>query len=165
MDVRLDPQRGTLDIILDQHGTTYSSRIISEGTLRVLALCAVAASPWPASLLAFEEPENGVQPRRIELIAKLVEKMARGSRNGGPPRQVVITTHSPTLLATMFRLKRNEPDAVTLLRCSQVGDSTRLDTIDKVEPLFESTTINESLQSPEDPANIESMIVRGYFDG
>lgn len=74
--MQLDERRGTLDILIRQGGVEYSSRVVSEGTLRVLALCAVAVNPWAGSLLAFEEPENGVHPRRLDLIARLLMSLA-----------------------------------------------------------------------------------------
>lgn len=45
LSVDLDKRRGTLDILVRQDGVEYSSRIVSEGTLRVLALCAIAVNP------------------------------------------------------------------------------------------------------------------------
>ena len=57
LTVDLDKHRGTLDLLIRQGGVDYSSRIVSEGTLRVLALCAITVNPWGGSLLAFEEPE------------------------------------------------------------------------------------------------------------
>ena len=43
--VDLDERRGTLDLTIRQDGVEYSSHIVSEGTLRVLALCAIAVNP------------------------------------------------------------------------------------------------------------------------
>ena len=70
LSVDLDQRRGTLNLLIRQAGVDYSSRVVSEGTLRVLALCTIALNPWSDSLLALEEPENGVHPRRIELIGR-----------------------------------------------------------------------------------------------
>jgi hypothetical protein len=58
--------------------------------LRVLALCAIAVNPWNGPLSAFEEPENGVHPRRLELIADLLTSLALEQG-----RQLVVTSHSP----------------------------------------------------------------------
>ena len=58
LSVDLDEKRGTLDIQVRQDGAAFSSRIISEGTLRVLALCAIAGNPWAKGLIAFEEPRT-----------------------------------------------------------------------------------------------------------
>src|SRR5207247_4910078 len=102
LTVDLDKRRGTLDVQIRQGGTDFSSRIISEGTLRVLALCAIAVNPWGGSLLAFEEPENGVHPRRLELIVQLLTSLAleRG-------RQVVVTTHSPLFCDSVLKGARS----------------------------------------------------------
>jgi len=112
--VDLDKRRGTLDIVVRQNAIEYSSRIISEGTLRVLALCAIAVNPWSGSLLAFEEPANGVHPRRLELIADLLTALAveRG-------RQVLVTTHSPLFCGAIFRKKREFRDQIGLYRVRQ----------------------------------------------
>jgi predicted ATPase len=119
LEVVLEKQRGTLDIVIRQEGTPFSSRVISEGTLRVLALCAIAANPWPGRLVAFEEPENGVQPRRIETIAELLVSMS-------DHRQVLVTTHSPTLISALAQHNRERPDQIQLLHCVQEGRLTRI---------------------------------------
>ncbi len=110
LDVDLDPRRGILDILITQDGTPYSSRVVSEGTLRVLALCCLAGNPWPGELIAFEEPENGVHPRRIEVVADLLGSIAERGQS-----QVVVTTHSPTLIAAMLQRSMADPDRVEAL--------------------------------------------------
>lgn len=157
LDVDLDPRRGTLDIVICQDGTPYSSRVVSEGTLRVLALCCLAGNPWPGELIAFEEPENGVHPRRIEVIADLLASMAAQGRS-----QVVVTTHSPTLIGAMLRRAREAPGQIKLFRCFQKGRATQVKSFD-VGPLFEDQEISGSLSSPED-AGIEALMTRGWLD-
>lgn len=160
LDVDLDPRRGTLDIVIEQDGTTYSSRVVSEGTLRVLALCAIAANPWPAGLVAFEEPENGVHPRRLEVIADLLLAMASNSGS-----QVIVTTHSPTLIAAMARRSRAEQGNIALLRCSQEGRETKIRPFEPFGPLFEDEEIRRSLTGQEDEGLIEGALLRGWLDG
>ncbi len=48
------------------------ARVVSEGTLRVLGLLALGGAKEPPALIGFEEPENGVHPRRIRDIAKIL---------------------------------------------------------------------------------------------
>ncbi|HZF11962.1 MAG TPA: AAA family ATPase [Thermoanaerobaculia bacterium] len=161
LDVDLDPRRGTLDIIIRQEGTPYSSRVISEGTLRVLALCCIAGNPWPGKLVAFEEPENGVHPRRIEVIANLLASMAAQDRV-----QVVVTTHSPTLIAAMLQQAKAAPEHTRLLRCAQHGGATTITPFVATGPLFEDAEIRRALTSPEDDAEVvEAMLLRGWLDG
>ena len=154
LDVDLDPRRGTLDIVIRQDGTPYSSRVVSEGTLRVLALCCLAGNPWPGELIAFEEPETGVHPRRIEVVADLLASMARQGRS-----QVVVTTHSPTLIAAMHRRAQEVPDLIRIFRCSQQGRAT------EVKPLLGPLFVDEALTGPEDAQAIEAMLLRGWLDG
>lgn len=76
LDVELDTKLGNLNIQIEQDGTTFSSRVISEGTLRVLALCVISVTT-SGGLVAFEEPENGVQPQRLDSIAELLTSAVR----------------------------------------------------------------------------------------
>ncbi len=160
LDVDLDKTRGTLDIQVLQDGTPYSSRVISEGTLRVLALCAIAANPAPSSLIAFEEPENGVHPRRIEVIADLLASMARPGRT-----QVIVTTHSPTLIGAMLRKSREEPRLIRLLGCTQEGRATRLAGFETAGPVFDDAEIRRALSEAQDDSFVEALLVRGWLDG
>jgi predicted ATPase len=160
LDVDLDPRRGTLDILIRQNGAPFSSRVISEGTLRILALCCIAGNPWPGELIAFEEPENGVHPRRIEVIANLLASMAQGRS------QVVVTTHSPTLIAAMLSRARAAPEQVRMYRCSQHGLATEVSAFGTTGPLFEDLDIRKSLRGPDDEAAIlEAALLRGWLDG
>lgn len=160
LDVDLDPRRGTLDILIRQDGTLYSSRVMSEGTLRVLALCCLAANPWPGELIAFEEPENGVHPRRIEVIADLLASMASEGRS-----QVVVTTHSPTLIAAMLHRSKECPGQIKLFQCSQVGMTTQVKPFEIADALFEDPEIRRSLTGPEDAQIVEALLKRGWLDG
>jgi predicted ATPase len=158
LDVDLDKERGTLDIRIRQNGTEYSSRVISEGTLRVLALCAIAANPWRSSLVAFEEPENGVHPARIEVIADLLLSL-------GSETQLLVTSHSPTLVAAMLRRHRERPGNVALMRCIQRDGSTTLEPFPDPLPLFQDQQIKESLKGTEDEQVVHGLLARGWLDG
>jgi predicted ATPase len=160
LDVDLDPRRGTLDIVIRQDGTPFSSRVISEGTLRVLALCCIAANPWPSELIAFEEPENGVHPRRIEVIANLLDSMALGRS------QVVVTTHSPTLIAAILARARTSARQMRMYRCTQHDGATEVSAFESAGPLFDDADIPSLLRSPDDKAEVvEAMLLRGWLDG
>lgn len=160
LDVDLDPRRGILDILITQDGTPYSSRVVSEGTLRVLALCCLAGNPWPGELIAFEEPENGVHPRRIEVVADLLGSIAERGQS-----QVVVTTHSPTLIAAMLQRAMAVPDRVKLFRCAQRGRETHVQELVPMGPLFDDEEVRASLTGPEDNALVEAMLLRGWLDG
>lgn len=68
-----------------------SAADLSDGTLRFLFLLTVLASPDPPPVIAIDEPETGLHPAMLPIIAEYaVEASLRA--------QVIITTHSPQLL-------------------------------------------------------------------
>jgi predicted ATPase len=159
LTVDLDERRGTLDILVRQSGVEYSSRIVSEGTLRVLALCAIAVNPWGGSLLAFEEPENGVHPRRIELIAQLLLSLALEQG-----RQVVVTTHSPLFCDAVLKGARARPDDVGLFNVRRDGQATVVEPFAITGPLFKDHEIAAALTSRTEDGLFESLLLRGMLD-
>ena len=159
LDVDLDDKRGTLDIQIIQNGVTFSSRIISEGTLRVLALCTIVANPWPGALVAFEEPENGVHPRRLELVARLLGSLA--IKQG---QQVIITTHSPRFCQEILAIKAEYGEEVGLFVIRQERGITKCSRFEPKGPLFDDKEVLEALTSPKENGWFEGLVLRGFVD-
>ena len=68
-----------------------STADLSDGILRFLFLLAVLASPHAAPVIAIDEPETGLHPGMMPIVAEYAVEAAR-------TRQVVLTTHSPAFL-------------------------------------------------------------------
>ncbi len=68
-----------------------SAAELSDGTLRFLFLLTVLASPSPAPIIAIDEPETGLHPSMLPIVAEYAVDAANRS-------QVVLTTHSPQFL-------------------------------------------------------------------
>jgi hypothetical protein len=132
---------------------------VSEGTLRVLALCALAVNPWGGSLLAFEEPENGVHPRRLELIVQLLTSLAIDQG-----RQIIVTTHSPLLCDAVFRRGKFRPTDIALLRVRHGPEGTDVKPFDITGPLFQDHEIAKALTAGTEDGLFESLMVRGMLD-
>jgi predicted ATPase len=99
-----DERRQLLTLLITgRDGTSYPARALSDGTLRFLALATVELDPEAKGLICLEEPENGIHPDRIPAMLRLLEGIATdveeplGSDN--PLRQVIINTHSPSVVA------------------------------------------------------------------
>ena len=119
---------GLVRLSLDQNGTTYSSHVISDGTLRVLGMLAMLAPGGPSTTIGFEEPENGVHPRRLQLVARLVDNAARQAG-----KQLIVTTHSAKLPDYLNHPSYTHSDYksdVLLAGCRQQGGQTRFEAID-----------------------------------
>ncbi|MBI4536778.1 MAG: ATP-binding protein [candidate division NC10 bacterium] len=159
LTVDLDKRRGTLDIQIRQDGIDFSSRIVSEGTLRVLALCAIAVNPWAGALLAFEEPENGVHPRRLELIAQLLTSLS--TEQG---RQLIVTTHSPLFCDAVLRQARSREGEIALLNVRRGLNGTEVKPFQVTGPLFKNEEIARALTAGTEDGLFESLILRGMLD-
>jgi len=80
---------GEVELRLREDGIPVPARVLSEGTLRILGMVALTGAKEPPPLVGFEELENGVHPRRIQLIAGLLK-----TRAGIGNTQYIVTTHS-----------------------------------------------------------------------
>lgn len=106
-------------------GLPFTSRVISDGTLRVLALLTLLHDPRHRGLVCFEEPENGVHPGRIRpLVQRLkdmvtaprneVEGQAEGARVGSPLSQLLLNSHSPVVLSALIDKSYQVMDGLVL---------------------------------------------------
>jgi predicted ATPase len=68
-----------------------SAAELSDGTLRFLFLLTVLATPDPAPVIAIDEPETGLHPSMLPIIAEYAVEASKRA-------QVILTTHSPQLL-------------------------------------------------------------------
>ena len=141
---------GEVELRLKEAGIAVPARVLSEGTLRILGLLALAGTNEVPSLVGFEEPENGVHPRRVQLIADLLKTRASLGQS-----QYVVTTHSPILPD----LLQNE----SLFAVRRSGRATRIDPFSSWGPLARRQDIDRALVDPES-LPVSERILRGDFD-
>ncbi len=164
--IDLNQQNGMLNLMIRQAGVAYSSRVLSEGTLRVLALCSIVANPWGGSLVSLEEPENGVHPRQLELIARLLFSLSERC-------QVVVATHSPLFVDMVLKLKResdrqakkkSDRADIGLFNVRLTSDGTVIEPFETSGPLLEDIEIARALASATDEAIFSNLVRRGFID-
>lgn len=90
--------------------------LLSDGTLRVLAIAAAMLSSPPGSLVVIEEIDNGVHPPRARMLMEQIERNVRGQ---GP--RVLLTTHNPALMDALSNQALR--DVVACHRDRQTGES------------------------------------------
>jgi predicted ATPase len=162
IDVVQDKDQAQWDIwIQHKHEPRMAPRVVSGGTLRVLALLAAAHDPSHPGVLMVEEPENGLHPNRVpRLLERLkarvtdlatYEELAEGDRDA--LRQIIVTSHSPVVLASL--LDEASQDVVfmdTVTRLERGESPTRLTRARKVNVTGERGTY------------VTPMEVRQYLD-
>jgi predicted ATPase len=89
-------------------GLQFSSRVVSDGTLRVLALLTLLHDKRHRGLVCFEEPENGVHPARLKQLVRnwrdMVTRPDRFHAEDGqaPLSQLLLNSHSPVVLSAFI---------------------------------------------------------------
>jgi len=71
-----------------------SANLLSDGTLKFLCLVAILKSPDPPPLICIDEPELGLHPDWIEIVAELMQSAAART-------QLIVATHSPQIVAKL----------------------------------------------------------------
>lgn len=77
----------------ERHGG-FSASLMSDGTLKLLCILAILKSPDPPPLVCIDEPELGLHPDWIELVAELMQSASNRT-------QLIVATHSPQLIAKL----------------------------------------------------------------
>ena len=136
-------KEGLVGLRLSENGLWFSARLISEGTLRLIGLLAAIHPKNPATVVAFEEPENGVHPVRLKIISDALKNAVQEYG-----KQIIITTHSP-ILPEYF-------DDKDLFVCGREKNQTTIKPFASGGPLFRKKDIEHAL---------EDRILRGDFGG
>lgn len=117
LDVRLYGANLQLAVQEDS-GVSTSAYRLSDGTMRWIALLTILLNPNPAPVTCLEEPELGLHPDAIHVLADLL-------RDASTRTQLIVTTHSDTLIDAFT----DEPEAVCV--CEKVEGSTRIRRLDR----------------------------------
>jgi predicted ATPase len=111
-------QGGTVQLFLHEEGlkTPIPATRLSDGTIRFMVIAALLLSPDPPPLICLEEPELGLHPDAIGLLADLLIDASTRT-------QLVVTTHSEILVSGLSE------HAGSVVVCEHLG-GTRIERID-----------------------------------
>ena len=112
------------------HDELFDVSDLSDGTLRFIALAALLLQPEPPSTIVLDEPELGLHPSAIALLAALMHQAA-------PKVQIIAATQSPTL-ANHF----NWEDFIVVDRVDDASRFRRL-TEEEVKPWMDEFGMGE----------------------
>jgi predicted ATPase len=105
-------QSGIIDFLF--HERDFSEPVVSarlsDGTLRYLCLLSILCHPNPPPLVCIEDPEAGLHPDALYLLAELMIEASQRT-------QLVVTTHSDVLVSAMTEA----PEAVVVVERDAYG--------------------------------------------
>ncbi|HYO57065.1 AAA family ATPase [Archangium sp.] len=112
-DVDVSIHGGTVQVFLHENKWVIPATRLSDGTLRWLSLLAILLNPQPQGLVCIEEPEMGLHPDLLPPLARLL-------RDASERMQLIVTTHSDTLIDALS----DTPESV--LVCEKHEGSTTM---------------------------------------
>jgi len=117
---------------------TWDAPLLSDGTLRALAVAAAFLSAPEGSMVVMEEVENGVHPSRARMLIENIYKTARTRHV-----RALITTHNPALVDALP--DEAIGDVVCCYRDHEEGDSrlVRLADLDRYPELVAQGPLGE----------------------
>jgi len=147
--------RRRLLAVIREDEREFTARVLSDGTLRFLALLALAYAPQPPGLVCFEEPENGVHPGRLPFVVDTLRGISERGSGVGRRSQVLVNSHSPYLVDLL------EPSEM-LLADIEKGGMTRFSRVQD-DLLTGRPTLKGILESGEQ--TLGELWSQGSFDG
>ncbi len=122
IDYSISVEGGTVQVFLrekDLSGWIPASRL-SDGTLHFLCLATILCHPSPPPLVCIEEPEIGLHPDILPVVAEMLLKASERT-------QIIVTTHSDILVDALSHVPE------TVLVCEKESNSTTVRRLDRDE--------------------------------
>lgn len=120
----------------------FEAALLSDGTLRVLAIAAAMLSAPEGSLVVIEEIDNGVHPSRARHLLERIQAVAERRH-----LRVLLSTHNPAMLDALP--DKAVPDVVFCYRDTRSGDSrlVRLGSLPDAPELFIQDSLGHLMTS------------------
>lgn len=155
--------------LIDKDGKEYSSRVLSEGTLRILALCILEQDDQHTGLLCFEEPENGIHPFRISSMAALLKDLTNDFTDEELPlRQVVVNTHSPILVNNIFKWEKDNNVSIWYAeinnRIADINKKREVITVTNILPVAKELNYQLNIPYTESQKKMTLVTVKNYLE-
>jgi predicted ATPase len=117
-DFDVSVQGGTVQVFILEGDYPIPATRLSDGTLHYLCLLAILCDPEPPPLICIEEPELGLHPDVVLSLARLLKKASERT-------QLIVTTHSTTLVDAMTEI----PEAVIV--CEKRQGQTAMERLNR----------------------------------
>lgn len=129
-DVRIEG--GTVQVFFKEGRFIVPATRLSDGTLRYLCLLAILCHPNPPPLVCIEEPELGLHPDILPMLADLMREAAERC-------QLIVTTHSDVLVDALT----DWPEAIMVCEKGESGSVLRRLDAAELKPWLEKYRLGE----------------------
>ncbi len=139
-DLVLDPSRsdpGKIMLRWRERASDYEfgPHQMSDGTLRFLCLATLLLQPFEdvnaPKLVALDEPELGLHPHAIQLLASMLARAARTV-------QIIVSTQAASLVSALA-----DPAAIVVVEREDAGTTARRLTAEEVDPWLDEYSLGD----------------------
>lgn len=163
IEIDKDEKRELLTLMVTfRNGLRLPAQSLSDGTLRFIGL-GIVQEDNNNPLICMEEPENGINPKKITAIVDLLQGLAFNpnmaiDEDSNPLRQIIINTHSPRLVEMM------PEDSLYMARNSEVF-SEELDSVVNYTEFIILPNTHRAKVNNDDIHTVSLGDIKGYLDG
>jgi len=155
-------------ILRGEDGKEFTSKVLSEGTLRLLLFCILEYDEKFQGLICFEEPENGIHPFKMKSLANLLKNLTTDFVNTDYPlRQLLINTHSPKLLNEIKALENNQNVSVQFSqmrsKITEIGGVKKKINITKITPVILENSFQTNIPYSEQDQKFALSAINQYL--
>ena len=137
-DFHISIESGSAQLYITENGMRIPATRLSEGLMRYICLLAVLCNPEPQQLICIEEPELGMHPDMITVLADLI-------RQASEKTQIILTTHSAMLVDCFSDI----PEAIIVAEKNEEGTTlTHLDA-ESLHPWLNKYRLGQQQQQKE----------------
>ena len=131
-DFDVQIEGGTVQVFFQEGRYIVPATRLSDGTLRYLCLLAILCHPNPPPLICIEEPELGLHPDVLPMLADLLKDAAERT-------QLIVTTHSDVLVDALT----DQPEAVVVAERTATGTTLTRLSAEKLKPWLEKYRLGQ----------------------
>lgn len=158
LDFLFGPRDEVMVRLAETFGNTHSyceAALLSDGTLRVLAIAAAMLSATEGSLVVIEEIDNGVHPNRAKHLLASIRDIAERRK-----LRVLLSTHNPALMDALpdaalgdvvFCYRNPESGDSRLVRLGEMYDFPSLISQGPLGQLVTAGIVDRFVKSPHTP--------------
>lgn len=133
VDYQIETHPRSINLYLEEaEGAVIPAVRLSDGTLRFLSLLAILLHPTPPAVVCIDEPELGMHPDSIPLIAELL-------RSASERCQVIVTTHSDLLVDALS----DRPECVLVCERDDKGTHIKPLNAEELAPWLEEYRLGQ----------------------
>ncbi len=137
-DLDISVESNSVRVLLQEDDFMFPAVRLSDGTLRWLCLLVILLNPDPPPLICIEEPELGLHPDMISVLADLLKEASKNTC-------LIVTTHSEVLIDALS----DTPESVVVVEKEAGATKLKRQNPEELAAWLEGSSLGQLWRSGE----------------